>query len=182
LLRRVSAAACCWLIATLAVAQDTDYAAAAHTVKAAYLFKLPAYVDWPAQRFDGPDSALTIGVLGADEVAKALATLTANRTVNGRPVVVRSLQPDDELAGVHVLFFGELARERANRIAMDAIAQNILTVTDFQAGAQSSVIEFVAANGKLRFEVRLDTADSNGLRLHAGLLNVAVRVHGAGQR
>ncbi|HET7607379.1 MAG TPA: YfiR family protein, partial [Gammaproteobacteria bacterium] len=123
-----------------------------------------------------------VGVLGADDVGEALAALTADRTVNGRRIVVRRLLPDDELAGVHVLFFGEAARARADRIASEAAAQNILTVTDFQAGADDSVIEFVTANGKLRFEVRLDTAESNGLKLHAGLLNVAARVHGSSQR
>lgn len=177
-----AAAACCWLVAAVAPAQETGLTASAHTVKAAYLFKLPAYVDWPAQRFERPDSALIVGVLAADDVGDALATLTAGRTVNGRRVVVRRLEPDDELTGVHVLFFGEAAGESADRIAMDAAAQNILTVTDFKAGAQDSVIEFVAANGKVRFEVRLDTANSNGLRLHAGLLNVAARVHGPRQR
>jgi uncharacterized protein DUF4154 len=178
----VAAAACCWLVAAVALAQDTGLTASAHAVKAAYLFKLPAYVEWPAQRFEEPDSALIVGVLGADDVAEALAALTADRTVNGRRVVVRRLRPDDELTGVHVLFFGEPAHARADRIAVEAAAQNILTVTDFQAGAQDSVIEFVTTNGKLRFEVRLDTADSNGLRLHSGLLSVAARVHGPGQR
>lgn len=181
-LRNVAAAACCWLVAVPALAQDAGLTASADSVKAAYLFKLPSYVDWPAQRFERPDSELIVGVLGADDVAEALATLTGDRTVNGRRIVVRRLRLDDELAGLHVLFFGEPARERADRIARDAAAQNILTVTDFQAGALDSVIEFVTANGKVRFEVSLDTADSNGLRLHAGLLNVAAQVHGPRQR
>ncbi|HUQ52884.1 MAG TPA: YfiR family protein [Gammaproteobacteria bacterium] len=176
----LAVAVVCWLAAAgNALAQDAAQAAAAHSVKAAYLFKLPAYVDWPAQRFDSPDAALTIGVLGADEVADALAALTSGRTVNGHPVAVRRLQSDEGIDGVHVLFFGSTAAERAGRIAADAAALNILTVTDLQAAFDDSVIDFVTVNGRVRFEVRLMAAERNGLRLHAGLLDVAARVHGA---
>jgi hypothetical protein len=112
-------------------------------------------------------------------VADALAALTAGRTVNGRPVVVRRLRADDELAGVHVLFSGSVTREAADRIAAAAATENILTVADTGSAVQESVIEFVIAAGKVRFEVRLSAAERNGLRLSAGLLNVAARVHGA---
>ena len=164
--------------AGLALAQDAARTAA-DSVKAAYLFKLPAYVDWPAGRFDSPDAALTIGVLGADEVAEALTALTPGRTVNGHPVAVRRLESSADLDGVHVLFFGSAAGKREDGVVAYAAAQNILTVTDLQAGSDDSVIDFVTVNGKVRFEVRLNAAERNGLRLHAGLLDVAARVHGA---
>lgn len=170
----------CWLaLPGLALAQDAAVTAAPHSVRAAYLLKLPAYVDWPTERFQRPDSALTIGVMGADEVAEALATISAARTVNGRPVVVRRVRSDDALTGVHVLFVAGASRERADRIASDAAAQSILTVTDTNPEFDDSVIDFVTVNGRVRFEVRLNAAERNGLRLHAGLLDVAARVHGA---
>jgi hypothetical protein len=179
---RAAAALCCFAAPLApAPAQDSGLATSAANIKAAYLFKLPAYVDWPAQRFARADSPLAVGVLGADEVADALSVLTAGRTVNGRPVVVRRLRTEDEAAGVHVLFFADVARERAERIAAAAAAENILTVADTGA-AEDAVIKFVTAAGKVRFEVRLDAAERNGLRLSAGLLNVAARVHGARRR
>lgn len=173
------AAAAAWLIATtgLALAQDA-VTAAAHSVKAAYLFKLPGYVDWPAARFDSPDSALTIAVLNDDAVADALTTITAGRSVNGHPVVVRRLEADNDLDGVHVLFFTGIGEARADGIVASAAMRNILTVTDLQPNVDDSVIDFVTVNGRVRFEVRLDAAERNGLRLHSGLLNVASRVYG----
>lgn len=181
-LRALGFAVCCWLGSPLAPAQDAGLTASPTSVKAAYLFKLPAYVDWPAQRFARADSALTVGVLGADEVADALEALTTGRTVNGRAVVVRRVGPEDELAGLHVLFLGTVPRERTDPLAAAAAAENILTVADTGSAAEDSVIEFVAAAGKVRFEVRLSAAERNGLRLSAGLLNVAARVHGARRR
>ena len=179
-LRALAFAATCSLVAAgLALAQEAAFTASADSVKAAYLFKLPAYVDWPPQRFERADSPLIVGVLAADDVAEALAALTAGRTSNGRPVVVRRLRLDDELAGVHVLFVGDAARERAEEVGAQTAAQNVLTVADLEAGSAASVIDFVIVNGRVRFEVRLDTAERHGLRLHAGLLNVAARVYGA---
>lgn len=173
------AATCSLVAAGLALAQDTALTATADNVKAAYLFKLPAYVEWPPQHFERADSPLIVGVLAADDVAEALAELSAGRTSSGRPVVVRRLRLDDELAGVHVLFVGDAARERAEELAAQTAAQNVLTVADVEAGSESSIIEFVIVNGRVRFEVQLDTAERHGLRLHAGLLNVAARVYGA---
>jgi hypothetical protein len=174
---QAAAAACLIAAAGLALAQDA-VTAAAHSVKAAYLFKLPGYVDWPEGRFDSPDSALTIAVLNDDAVADALATITVGRTVNGRPVVVRRLQSDTDLDGVHVLFYKGLGEARSDGIVTSAATHNILTVTDLQTDVDDSVIDFVTVNGRVRFEVRLDAAERNGLRLNSGLLNVASRVHG----
>ncbi len=178
-LLRAAALGSLWCLAPpFALAQDAGIVASEPSIKAAYLFKLPAYVDWPAGRFKEPDSAFTIGVLGADDVATELASLTAGRTVNGRPLAIRRLAQDDLLEGVHVLFFSGAARNRSERIATDAAAHAILTVTDSLGGSQDSVVSFVNINGRLRFEVRLGAAQRNGLRLHSGLLGVAARVHG----
>ena len=170
---------CCLPTPPLALAQNAAIAASEQSIKAAYLFKLPAYVDWPAGRFEEPDSAFTIGVLGADDVATELASLTAGRTVNGRPLAIRRLSQGDLLEGVDVLFFSGAAFSGSERIATDAAAHAILTVTDSPGGSQDSVVSFVNINGRLRFEVRLGAAQRNGLRLHSGLLGVAARVHGA---
>jgi hypothetical protein len=176
LLRAVALGSLCW---RPALAQDARIAASEQSLKAAYLFKLPAYVDWPPGRFAQPDSAFTIGVLGADDVASELASLTAGRTVNGRPLEIRTLGQDDLLEGVHVLFFSGAALKRSERIAADAAAHAILTVTDTPGGSQDSIVSFVTVSGRLRFEVRLNAAQRNGLKLHSGLLAVAARVHGA---
>ena len=178
-LRATALAAVFWLVAAGPVFAQDAGAAAAHSIKAAYLFKLPAYVDWPAQRFESARSPLVIGVLGSDAVADALATITAGRSVNGRPVVARRLGPDDGLAGVHVLFYSDAARGRAAGIATAAAAQNILTVTDSPGESQDSVIDFINMSGRVRFEVRLNAAERNGLKLNASLLAVAARVYGA---
>src|SRR5690606_26915518 len=68
-------------------------------VKAAYLYKLVNYIEWPATSFDSPRSPIRIGVVCASELGKVLKPLVVRRTVNGRSMEVLALQPDDPVAG-----------------------------------------------------------------------------------
>src|SRR4051812_25838839 len=68
-------------------------------VKAAFLYKFGEFVQWPPTPFANPDAPFAIGVVGADEMATALEQLIADRSVQGRPVVVRRLRRGDSLAG-----------------------------------------------------------------------------------
>ena len=89
------------------VAQDAaDLRAPEHRIKAAFLYKFGGYVEWPPSAFPTPTTPLTIGVIGAAPLATELQALVSGRAIDGRPVVVRVLQPGDDLEGVHVVFVG----------------------------------------------------------------------------
>ncbi len=81
-------------------------AATERGVKAAFLYKFVAYVDWPATAFSQADAPIVIGVVGADDIAAELQQSTTSRTVNNRPIVVRRMRDGDSLAGLHMLFIG----------------------------------------------------------------------------
>ncbi|HEX6997142.1 MAG TPA: YfiR family protein [Gammaproteobacteria bacterium] len=164
--------------ASAGTAQNVPRTASEDSVKAAYLFKFPAYVDWPDGLFQSAESALTIGVVESDRLADALAVVAAGRRVDGRPVRVRRLSPDDPPTGVHVLF---LPAESAvgTPIAEQADGLPILTVGEQADESSGIVVSFVPVGGRVRFEVDLEEAGRRGLRLHSGMLAVAERVRGA---
>src|SRR5690606_2517048 len=95
-------------------AQNASRVATEESVKAAYLYKFAAYVDWPPAVFEGPDSAFTIAVMEDERLAAELAAVTEGRSVRGRPIRTRRLAADDPLADVHVLFLPPRDRGRAN--------------------------------------------------------------------
>lgn len=144
-------------------------------VKAAFLFKFSGYVEWPQDAFAEPGSPLVIGVAGDDSLAQELGRVVANRTMNGRAVVVRQVRGGDDLAGIQMLFVG---RSQIARLAeLSAHPRPVLTVTDIAKGLeQGSVINFVTAGNRVRFEVSLDAAKRNTLKIGAPLLSVAMRV------
>ena len=146
-------------------------------VKAAFLYKFVGYIDWPSASFARPDTPVTIAVVGAEPLAGELAQAVAGRTVNDRPVTVRRLKPGEPLDGVHVLFVGKAENARLPQLAQAAQARSILTVTETDGAlAQGSVINFVLAERRVRFEIALDSAEKSRLKLSSRLLAVAQQV------
>jgi hypothetical protein len=88
-----------WLAALLALpimaAAQSDNRAAEVQIKAAFLYKFGEFVQWPPAAFARADAPFAIGVMAADDVAAALEQVVADRTVQGRPVVVRRLRRGD---------------------------------------------------------------------------------------
>jgi len=158
-------------------AAQADAQADEYRVKAAFLYKFGAYVEWPERSFAGPESPLAIGVMGADALADELARIVAGRNVNGRPVLVRRLRPGDPLRGLHVLFIGRARGDRLAAILAEARGRPVLTVTESEEGFEfGSTINFVVVEHKVRFDVAPPPAESGSLKISARLLGVARKV------
>lgn len=161
-------------------ARASDGAAASATlersVKAAFLYKFLAYVEFPANAFSEPAAPLVIGLIGADEIAAELTRLVAGRTVNAHPLAVRTLRDGDAVSGVHLLFVGgdDGARMRA---ALKSVAPGTLVVTESDTALQhGSVINFKIIEQRVRFDVSLEAAEKYNLKLSSRLLTVANQV------
>lgn len=143
-------------------------------VKAAFLYKFLGYAEFPASAFADPASPVTMQVSGSDEMVAELAALTAGRSVNNRPIVVRALrEPEPGLA--HLLFVAGGDCARAGNVIRAVRA--LLVVTECDTGLQQgSVINFRIVDGHVRFDVSLGAADKNGVKLSSRLLTVANQV------
>jgi hypothetical protein len=147
-------------------------------VKAAFLYKFASYVEWPEGVLARADDPLVIGVAGDDALADQLEAMVAGRLVNGHQVQVRRLHGrNDNPGAVHILY------AQGERLAPELLAaargHPVLTVTDSpEAFAQGSMINFVVADERLRFEVAPRRASAEGLRISARMLAVAWRVQG----
>lgn len=143
-------------------------------VKAAYLFKFLGYVEFAAGA--DPAAPLVVGVMGADDVAAEVTRLTTGRTVNGRPIVVRTLRDGDPSTGLHMLFLGA-ATERPVQALRGAAQNGVLTVTEDENGLQQgAIINFRLVEDRIRFEVSLPAAERSNLKLSSRLLSVAYHV------
>lgn len=147
-------------------------------IKAAFLYKFVAYIEWPPKAFPTPASPIVIGVAAADEVAGELARAVAGRIVAGRPIKVLKVERGADVASCcHVLFVGH--RERAFVADLLALAQGhpVLTVTDLEGDPPGgSVINFLTLEDRVRFDISRRAAELNGLQLRSQLLSVARRV------
>jgi len=145
-------------------------------VKAAFLYKFLGYAEFPPGAFVDGASPVTIAVIGADDLAAELARIVSGRTVNNRPVVVRVLRETELGTPVHLLFVGGHDPGRVGRMVR-AAGNAMLVVTECEGGLQQgSAINFRIVDERVRFDVALDAAERNGIKLSSRLLTVANRV------
>ena len=167
------------LVAILAAwpARARGTAPSGDTVKAAYLYKLRNYIEWPL-RVRAPGEAMTvIGIVGADEVAGQLQNMPALRDPRRSPVTVRRLRTGDSLAGIHILYVGDNDWSRAGAMVAEAGSHSILVVSETEGAlAAGSMINFRLADERVRFEISLDASDKSGLKLSSQLLTLALSI------
>lgn len=148
-------------------------------VKAAYLYNFIGFVEWPADAFATPDEPLQIGVMEADALADQLVRTIAGRTVRGRPLAVRKLRRADPRADLHLLFVGAMPNSQLAEVLSAARRHAELLVTEVEGALQKgSMINFVLAEERVRFEVAPKTAEQSGLTISARLLAAALKVEG----
>jgi hypothetical protein len=163
-----------------ATSADNEHANLEYRVKAAFLYKIAQYVEWPNASFPQPDTPLTIGVVGSEPLATELSQILTGRTAHDRPLRVRRLKASEPLEGVHVLFLGRKEIGQLDQLALKAQQRSILVATESEGAlARGSVINFVIKEGRVRFEVSLASAKKSNVKLSSRLLAVAYQVTGA---
>lgn len=147
-------------------------------IKAAFLYKFAAYIEWPAEAFTAPDSPIALCVAGADDVARELEQAVSGRHVATRPVLVQRVKGGESIAGCHILFLGSGSEAEATREALQgAQALPVLTVTDSPTGhPPGSVINFLVVDDRIRFDISREAAERRGLQVRSQLLAVARQV------
>jgi hypothetical protein len=149
-----------------------------YRVKAAYLYQIAGYVEWPKNTFPRPDTPVTIGVIGAEPLVQELSRIVPGRMVGGRPLAVHRLKDPASLDGVQVLFVGREFNSQIARLAQRAQQRAILLVTESEGALEhGAMINFVLLEGRVRFEVGLAASRQSGLALSSRLLAVAQQVH-----
>ena len=152
---------------------DERYSAA--SVEAVYLYRFGGYIQWPPQALSGP--RFTIAVLGDDEVAEALSRVLKDHSMGGLPTSVRRARSLHDLAGAQMVYVGDGYRGDLHEVISSLAHRPVLVVTDEVDGLDAgSMVNFVIADGRVRFEVSLTSATRAGLKISSQLLAVAVRV------
>lgn len=145
----------------------------AERVKAAFLYRFTEFVTWPETVSTAP---FVIGVVGDDAMVQELTQIVAGRLIRGRPAELRRLNAGDSLDGCGLIFVGDSERRRLAQI-IGAAPRGALIVTE-SGGALGlgSMINFVIVDGRVRFEIAVNTAERHGVRLSSRLLSVALAV------
>ena len=170
---------CAWLWLAgggLALAQEapkfTEY-----QLKAASLYKLTKYINWPATNFASANAPIVIGIVGDDPFGKTLDILVKDEIVNDRPLVVRRLNPADNLQSCQMLFICRNEKDQLPALLQKLKGGHVLTVGDDSGFLdQGGMVNLVLVQEKVKMEINVTAAEEAGLQISSKLLKLAVRV------
>lgn len=163
------------LTAAFAVARPTPAFAVPteYMVKAALVFNIMRFVEWPATSFPTADTPLVLAIMGQDEVSDALRALRG-QTVNGHPLEVRRVLTVEDARKCHVLYVAGSETRRANDIIKALRGASTLTVADIQHFAErGGQINMVFEDQRVRVFVNPASAEESRLKISAKLLSLA---------
>jgi hypothetical protein len=152
-----------------------------YEIKAAFLYKFAAAVDWPAGVFQHADEPLVVGVIGEDPFGDDLEQVLADKSVNGRPLALQRYAELALLRPCHVLFIAESEADRLDALLKRLTDLPVLVVTDNDvlvesaAAANGVMISFSTERRKIRFSVNKAALDRAGMSLTDELLELAAK-------
>jgi len=162
------------LIAATSATSATAQSRLEYSVKANYLVRFAAFVEWPPRAFATPASPVVLCVVGRDPFAGSLAAAVRGQTAHGRTLVVRR-PAATALAGCHIVYVGQGG---GTALAAAAGQPGLLVVTDSAAAPERGAIHFVLSDGRVRFHIDQPAASRNGLTISSRLLNLALSTRG----
>jgi hypothetical protein len=145
-----------------------------YQVKAAFVYNFAKFVEWPAHSFTGPSAPIVICILGDDPFGSLLDIPVNGKLVEGRPLVVRRMSDVRHVKACQILFISSSERKRLASILAEVKLCGILTVGDMAGfAAEGGVITLQLEDGRVRFQVNMDAAEQQGLRISSKLLSLA---------
>jgi hypothetical protein len=144
-----------------------------HDAKAAFIFKLVNFVQWPGDA----SGDLVIGFVGADSTGDSLQRQAYGKPVNGRRVVVRHLTRDGDLKACQVVFLGASEGKNPASVLERLRGGNVLTVGETDGFSQrGGMVNLLLTEGRIRFEVNPQAAGRARLQISSRLLSLATIV------
>jgi hypothetical protein len=163
------------LLGARAVAQNPPDEA---DVKAAFVYNFLKFVEWPSGTFARPNDPLVVAIVGKGPTAVAAERFLSAKQVGERLVVVRHLEPDEPLTGVHALFVSESNPKEQQRILGKTASESILSIGEgAEFATRGGVIALLIENHKVRFDINTAAADSARLKVSSKLLAVSRVIH-----
>lgn len=142
-------------------------------VKAAFVYNLAKFVEWPTNAFPSEAAPLRVGVFGDEEFTAKLTTLLADKKAHNRAFEVKRIVNPQDAKNFHIVFIPS-AESKRGLLVLDAVKKApVLTVGEsdefFEYGG---MINLYFEDGQLRFEINAEAAEKAGLVISSKLLRL----------
>jgi hypothetical protein len=150
-------------------------------LKAAALYNIIIFTEWPTTAFATPDAPLVVGTIGQGPVAGLLGDVLANETCHGRRIVFERYTTVAQAQSCHVLYIAQSEHNRWPAMRGQFFGRPVLTVADADTFARDGgVVQFAIERNRLKLIVNLETARRGGLMISSKVLRLANVIGEAG--
>ena len=148
-------------------------AQAKYKVYAGFMNHFTKYVQWPA---DSKSGDFIIAVVGNSPIIAELKPLEG-KMVGSQKIVIKTYPNAGAVTGGHIIFVSEGQSSGIGDINKKAKSYNSLVVSEIPGGAgKGSDINFIEADGKIKFEVSNSNPDAHGIKISGELKKLGVAV------
>lgn len=181
-----------WLPASAGFADEA--ASREYQIKAAILYNVLKFVEWPQNKTPDSNEPMIIGLIGQDPFRSSFDPIL-EKNAEGRPVAIRRFpgfkelentaqmepgEPHPQIQAIresHLLFVCQSEQPHWGKILKSTEGHGILTVADSTGFLESGgIINLCTDDDKIRFEVNMVAARRAAIRIRSRLLRLAVRV------
>lgn len=144
-----------------------------HQVKAAMIYNMIRFMDWPEDALPSAAPQFRICVAGKGGLGTAVERLQGKQ-VKGKTVTVQQISHASAAAGCQVLVLSDPDRTVTAALLDKTRSNTVATVAESAGFARSGgMVGFVLQNGKVRFEINPAAAQRHRIRVSAQLLKLA---------
>jgi hypothetical protein len=160
---------------SLSASQNDGFINREYPLKALFLYNFAGYVEWHESAFQADDESFVIGVVGSAPIDGMLREIAATKSIAGRRIAVKQFGSADQIERCHILFVARnVPKTEQARIIGRLRGLPVLTVGEVQGfAAQGGCVNFYIESNKIRFEINLEAARQQQLRISAKLLALA---------
>jgi hypothetical protein len=150
-----------------------------YELKAAVLFNVAKFVEWPATKAAASPEAFVIGIVGPAAVVHDMEKALQDKIVGDKHVLVRRLKSAAECEQCFLVFIAQ-DDGKALREAVAALTKSgVLVAGEGDRFARDGgAISLILKDNRVQMEVNLKAAQRAGLTISSRLLRLAVVVEG----
>jgi hypothetical protein len=145
-----------------------------YAVKAAFLFQLTNFVEWPADAFASRQAPFRICVVGHDPFEGALAAIVAGETAAGRRLVAERHARPEAAGDCQIVFLS--AREdpdALDRLPAAGARRRLVVAESPRALRHGAHFRFRLEDDRVRLGVSMPAVEASDLRVSSKLLRLA---------
>jgi hypothetical protein len=135
-----------------------------------FLLKFLKYANWP-----NPPNTYTIGVVGNSPIIPHLKTITKDKEINGKYVILRKVSSYENIENFSLLYVPKSQNNKLEYIVSLTQNMSVLIVSeDDKFIFKGASISFYEENNALKFKINTTTIDKQKIQLSTRLISVGL--------